>query len=155
MATLVKFYLENDGSGDVFAVFPQLNYNKRLYGTTQKQCYAHTGQHSSCTLDYVNGCEMATKSEYSDLLQELKSIGYDCKVLNKGFRIEQYTLPLFWASALVNDDTSGMDDNDEKELTEWLNANKPGSCTGVSEDTNFSTFNGYGTEVSEFTFIKH
>jgi hypothetical protein len=80
MATLVKF-LKNQG--EVFAFFPQLNYNKRLYGNSMKTSYAHVGQHSACHKDYANESTLPTKSEYQPLLTELKSIGYDLKVLNK------------------------------------------------------------------------
>jgi hypothetical protein len=33
---------------------------------------------------------------------------------------ETYLLPAFWAPALVNGDFSGMDDSDDKALTDWL-----------------------------------
>lgn len=81
MATLVKFLKKND---EVFAYFPQLNYNKHLYGNTLKTSYAHIGQHSACSKEYANEAVMASKEEYQPLLEELVSIGYDnLKVLNK------------------------------------------------------------------------
>jgi hypothetical protein len=84
MATLVKFLLENDGSGDIYAYFPQLNYNKRLYGNTKKMVYAHIGQHSGCCKQYAAESSPATKIQYSDLLAELSQVGYmNLKTLNK------------------------------------------------------------------------
>ena len=86
MATLVKFYLdkyEENKPRTVFAYFPQLNYNKRLYGNHQKVCYAHIGQHGSCTPLYASECEEAEEPEYKDLEKELEGLGYELKVLNK------------------------------------------------------------------------
>ncbi len=86
--TLVKFYVEDTGS--VMAYFPQLNYNKAIYGNSMKTCYAHIGQHSACHKEYIKGNRLqkstvktATKEQYNNLLTELNSIGYtSLKVLN-------------------------------------------------------------------------
>lgn len=86
MATLVKFLKKDhaDGYEDLYAYFPQLNYNKKLYGNTQKMCYCEVGQHSSIHVDYAKDSVIASLKEYKDLLKELKKIGYaDLKVLNK------------------------------------------------------------------------
>ena len=79
MATLVKF-LYNKDNNDLFAFFPQLNYNKDLYGLGMKTCYTHVGQHSSCSIEYAKASIKATPEQYKDLLNELVSIGYDLKV---------------------------------------------------------------------------
>lgn len=81
MATLVKFLKHSEG--DLFAYFPQLNYAKMLYGNSQKTCYAHIGQHGACDVAYANECTYANSTEYSALKEELISIGYDLKILNK------------------------------------------------------------------------
>jgi hypothetical protein len=82
MATLVKFLIEKDGE-DAYAYFPQLNYNRHLFGSVQKTCYAHIGQHSACHWAYAQDCKKATPEQYADLLKELNQIGYaDLKVLN-------------------------------------------------------------------------
>lgn len=86
MATLVKFYKEVNGGNstgfDILAVFPEENYTDR--NTLTKTCYSTVGQHSACTVDYVNGLLPAKKAEYQELLQELVNQGYDdLKVLNK------------------------------------------------------------------------
>lgn len=78
--TLVKFYY-NEKENDLFAFFPQLNHGR--FNDGFKVCYAHLGQHSSCHIDYLKECRLATKKEYSDLANELKSIGYELKILNK------------------------------------------------------------------------
>lgn len=75
----VKFYIE-DGS-EVLAVFPDQIENNR---TGALLCYAHIGQHSSCTKEYLAKCRPAKAREYKDLLAELKSVGYeDLEILNK------------------------------------------------------------------------
>ncbi len=66
MATIVRFVKEKDG--DITAVFPQLKYNKHLYGNKMLTCYVHMGQHSSCSTDWIEEkTKPATKKEYSDL----------------------------------------------------------------------------------------
>ena len=51
MATLVKFRKNNESEA-VYAFFPQLNYNSRLYGNKMKVSYEHYGQHGGCHIDY-------------------------------------------------------------------------------------------------------
>lgn len=76
--TLVKFRKDEAG---VTAVFPQLKYNKRLYGNDMVSCYAHVGQHSGASIEWVNeSTTPATEADYNDLKQELESIGYDLKI---------------------------------------------------------------------------
>jgi len=83
MATLVKFLKDTAFNDEILAYFPQFNYNRELYGKTRKTCYSHVGQHSACHIDYAKKCVLASKEEYKDLLEELISIGYNLKVLNK------------------------------------------------------------------------
>jgi hypothetical protein len=81
MATLVKFLVnERVDKDEVFAFFPQLNYNKNFYGNMQKTSYSHIGQHSPCRVDHANESRKATYEEYKDLLTELLNIGYDLKI---------------------------------------------------------------------------
>jgi len=60
---------------------------------------------------------------------------------NKTMQIETFDLPDFWASALINGDTSGLTDNDEQALnafTEFMIA-EYGSCWALdcSEEPSF------------------
>lgn len=52
-----------------------------------------------------------------------------------------YTLPVHWASALINGDDSGLDDDEQDALDEFVNdmVQQHGKCycIGVKEDTNF------------------
>ena len=76
--TVVKFYKE--GHKSVLAVFPNELYNERLYGKTMLTGYVHIGQHTSVHKDYLKGRRKATEQEYSDLKQELESIGYNLEI---------------------------------------------------------------------------
>lgn len=70
----VKFYMEDDNN--VLAFFPEIDWSR---GTTM--CYSHVGQHSACTIEYVQGLQLATHKQYMPLLQELHSLGYDLTVI--------------------------------------------------------------------------
>jgi hypothetical protein len=73
----------------------------------------------------------------------------------KKFKATTYELPSHWASALINDDRTGLSDQDERELDEWLGMAKRGHCVGCSDDPQFKRSNDAGTlacEVLEFTF---
>jgi len=78
--TIVTFYKETDeetGIETVMAYFPLDSYN----GTDTRTCYAHLGQHSACSPDYVKDLPLATKKEYTGLLNELTGLGYNIKVI--------------------------------------------------------------------------
>ena len=53
-------------------------------------------------------------------------------------KTETYTLPAFWASALINGDVSGLRDPEEAELNRWL-ANHPElrGCLSCSDESEF------------------
>lgn len=76
--TDVLFRKEKEGT--ILAVFP---YDiSTLEGSIT--CYAHLGQHSSMTWDYLRSTKpVKDKREYADLYAELKSIGYDLRVIQK------------------------------------------------------------------------
>lgn len=69
-----------------------------------------------------------------------------------------YILPSCYASALINGDYSGLEDEDEKELNEWLDRVKPGYCVGCSEEAYFTHGHdmnrNQGADVLEFYFHK-
>ena len=77
--TKVKFLIERDVNG-VLAYFPEINHN---HSGTEKEAYAHVGQHSGCSIEYAHECRPATKDEYADLRKELTdSVGYDLHVMS-------------------------------------------------------------------------
>lgn len=69
----------------------------------------------------------------------------------------EYTLPAHWASALINNDTSGMTDKEKSELDLWLESEKPVYCVSCSDDPFFTWRNAasnLGGECLIFTFKK-
>lgn len=66
-----------------------------------------------------------------------------------------YTLPAHWASALINDDYTGLEDEEEQQITDWLHAAQPGYCVGCSDSPEFCIDNDVGTlacDCLEFYF---
>ena len=91
--TKVLFLHEWDNIGEkiknwkpqIFAYFPEEIANDFiLLGKKHVNfmCYAHIGQHSSCSPYYASDCKKATIDEYKDLMQELESVGYNLEILN-------------------------------------------------------------------------
>ena len=76
--TNVQF--RKDEQGDIFAFFPDMDFN--AWTSDLKTSYAHIGQHSACHTDYVKDrTTEANEAEYSDLMAELISIGYNDLVI--------------------------------------------------------------------------
>ena len=74
MVTPVLFRAERSGKfkGDITAVFPTLPGSPGCM-----TCYAHVGQHSSCTIEWYYTTRPARIGACADLIAELQSIGYD------------------------------------------------------------------------------
>ena len=71
--------ITKDFKGSIFAIFPY-EINHQSFITT----YQHIGQHSSGDYDYcIKSSKPATEEEYKDLFEELESIGYNLKIVNK------------------------------------------------------------------------
>lgn len=73
----------------------------------------------------------------------------------------EYILPTHWLSALINDDWSGLDDKEEKEIRDWLN--KEGKqyprfwalCPSEDDDLGFkwrNDANNLGQDCTRVTF---
>jgi len=73
--TLVTFYKEADG--DIMAYFPL----ERFDMAGNRASYAHIGQHSACSPEYVKDLPLATEKEYRSLHSELEQLGYKLKVI--------------------------------------------------------------------------
>jgi hypothetical protein len=90
--TNVEFYvatyeaneLDEQPYKEVIAVFVDEEENNR-YGDNDKHfsCYAHLGQHSTCSLSFLakNCRKINKKEEYQDLKTELESIGYNLNIV--------------------------------------------------------------------------
>lgn len=71
---MTKVCFRKTKDGEITAVFPfeQWDLDNHL------ACYVHIGQHGGCAWEWVReDTRSASESEYSDLLSELKRIGYD------------------------------------------------------------------------------
>jgi hypothetical protein len=55
-------------------------------------------------------------------------------------KFETYTLPEHWASALINDDESGLSDSESEELKQWLADTNPGYCVSVDSEPVFTRY---------------
>lgn len=70
MQTVVCFRTAEDGT--VTAVFP-FERDRQYYG-----CYAHVGQHGSCSREWALGDNRpATRDEYADLKRELEAAPFE------------------------------------------------------------------------------
>ena len=67
-----------------------------------------------------------------------------------------YTLPAYWAPAVINGDYSGLTLDEECEVNDWLNEHIPYDCSAsVSSETFFAhrnDANNMGADCAEFTF---
>lgn len=74
----------------------------------------------------------------------------------KQIKTETYILPSYWASALINDDYSGLSEQDEQDLNKWLKRVKAGYCVGCSDEPYFihghDANRNQGSDVLEFYF---
>ena len=52
-------------------------------------------------------------------------------------KITEYTLPEYWASALINGDYSGLAEEEAAALEAWLEDEKPGLCVGCTDEREF------------------
>ena len=70
----------------------------------------------------------------------------------------EYTLPNYWASALINGDDSGLDDDENATLAAWLNNHPNLSCIDVADDSSFTAwhdaraYNVKACDAATFTF---
>lgn len=84
MQTIVIF--RKFAGGDILALFP---YEKQANNFCLS--YMHTGQHGPAHyLSMIMNSRPAKPEEYNDLFQELQSIGYDLKVMQKASYRKMY-----------------------------------------------------------------
>lgn len=69
----------------VIAIFIEMGYPKYTAQPHLYMSYMHVGQHGECDYNHLlNITRKASKKEYSDLLTELESIGYnDLKIIER------------------------------------------------------------------------
>lgn len=74
--------------------------------------------------------------------------------LNEKF--EEVILPAYWASALINNDESGLSEQDSHDLHEWIDNNPEyGLCVNCSDEIIIERFDNLLTECLTFTFEKN
>lgn len=78
--TKVLFRVARDKSREVCALFPSL---AGTYDPCTCQAYAHVGQHSSASVDYMRDTRPAKPAEYRDLAQELRGLGYRLQIAHR------------------------------------------------------------------------
>ncbi len=110
-------------------------------------------------------CNIDPDFSLDENLQELYSICEDAISQSEFFKIWElsdkfdiYTLPAFFAPALINADCSGLTDAEEKLLNDFINKNTTDICSGCSDDTFFTKYHdlpGVGAcDCKEFYFRK-
>jgi hypothetical protein len=70
------------------------------------------------------------------------------------FEVVEYTLPVYWASYLINGDASGLENGEQKQIDEWLEREGNPHFVDVSEDTHFAHRNdatNLGGDVATYT----
>lgn len=71
---------------------------------------------------------------------------------------ETYSLPVYWASYLINGDASGLEDTDQAKCDAFLQSLPYGwYCVDVSEESHFRHSNDAGTlagDCADYTFIR-
>lgn len=68
-------------NGEVIALMPELANNHDSLNYCDS--YMHIGQHGAASVDLVNSTRLASEAEYTPLLRELKSIGYEVKIIKR------------------------------------------------------------------------
>ena len=67
-----------------------------------------------------------------------------------------YTLPAYWASALINNDNSGLTEAEITQIAEFIINNKQDDyyfyCIECSDESYFGRYNGIGCDLLEYTF---
>jgi len=80
--------------------------------------------------------------------------------MGKRIETKTFTLPAYWASTLINGDSSGISDADDQDIMDWLEETGKEYpafyCSGCGPMYWFSWHNdanNLGGNVMEFTFI--
>lgn len=130
---------------------------------------AHGDSTLETLVQYTPNTEDATwrrVEKYFDLLQERKKEGLPY-ITYEDFEktlpvFAEYTLPASWASYLVNSDSSGLEEDEIKEVDEFVNNEMKNNsfesfnCTGTSDEPYFkrsSDANNLGGDMLDYTFL--
>ena len=72
----------------------------------------------------------------------------------------EFTLPLYWACYLINDDASGLNDVEQEEIDAFVDKEREGKAISWADVTeswfaHSNDANGLGRDVATFTAILH
>jgi hypothetical protein len=68
-------------------------------------------------------------------------------------KTETVTLPAYWASALINNDSSGLSNSEFQLLDRWLTRNPEyGTCLSCSDDSFIHRYDGRLADCLEYVF---
>lgn len=70
-------------------------------------------------------------------------------------RIVKYNLPAYWASYLINNDSSGLCYKNLQECETWLKDNPKLSCLDCTEESTIMRFEGLVCDCLEYSFISN
>jgi hypothetical protein len=121
-----------------------------------------SGSKREVLLDTTDGTGMVPLSALTDYqlrryigpgaLEEAGDMRKNAYRKNGSPEIEEFDAPAHWASALINGDTSGLSEEDLKELEEWQEDNlELGWVVGASEEPHIGRWNGLQTELLTYT----
>jgi len=85
---ITKVIFRMFGDGQVIALFPEIATDKVGYYC---QSYMHNGQHGPASPGLVNSTKPTKQEDYQHLFDELKTIGYNLKVVKKFTQSMQVT----------------------------------------------------------------
>ena len=85
MKTKAIFFIHKKNK-EVFVVFPEIREYYKISKKPMFMSYSNLGQHSPCSLGYIQESILALRHEYKDLKAELINvIGYDLDVFNNNY----------------------------------------------------------------------
>lgn len=91
MKDKIEMIFRKTKDGDIVAFIP---YCYKVY-FGDIMCYQHIGQHSEASIGFYQETKLAEKEEYKELLEELKQVYNDCKIVIKK-RLNYDKLREYW-----------------------------------------------------------
>ena len=64
--------------------------------------------------------------------------------------MKTYTLPAYWASALVNNDRTGLNHRERAALDQWIRDNDNPNIVSCSDESTYGQFEGFGCALLDY-----
>ena len=134
----MKYQIENTKSGLVFGIYEAGNEEEALNILAKEEGHK----------DWVDLVEDYPKAATEILVTEAE---------NQETKVLTVTLPEHWASALINMDYSGLDEDEEREVKQWMedNLERGEDVVSCSEHPFITSFNGLLTNCLEYHILGH